>query len=46
MQEVEIIEIHGDNLVLRVVALQFHGYHPLYRLLKQTLHDAMGLLGI
>ena len=42
MQEIKIVQIHGDNLVFRIVALQPDGYHPLYRLLKHTLHHAMG----
>ena len=46
MQEVEIVEVHGDDLVLGVVTLQFDGYHPLYRFLEQALHGRLCPLGI
>ena len=37
MKEVKIIEIHGDDLVLRIIALKLQGYHPLYRFLEHAL---------
>ena len=46
MQEVEVIEIHGDYLVLRVIALQFHGYHPFDGLLHSTFPDGASLVAI
>ena len=46
MQEVEVIEIHRHDFILRIVTLQFDGYHPLYGFLQSTLHDAVSLLGV
>ena len=42
MQEVEVVQVHGNNLVLGVVALQLDSYHPLDRFLQHALHDAVG----
>ena len=44
MQEVEVVQIEGDNLLLRVVALQLHGNHPLDGFLQQALELRVGSL--
>ena len=36
VQEVKLVEIHLDDFVLGVVALQLHGYHPLYGFLQRA----------
>ena len=41
MQEIEVVEIHGQYLVLRIVALQFDSNHPLDGFLQQTLHHTV-----
>ena len=41
MQEIEIIEIHGQNLVLRIVTFQLDSNHPLDGFLQQTLHHTV-----
>ena len=46
VEEVELVEIHLDNLILRVVALELHGYHPFYGLLERTVDDSVGSGGI
>ena len=37
VKEIEIIEVHGDDFLLRIVALQFHGNYPLNGFLHSTL---------
>ena len=46
MKEVEVVQIHRDDFLLREVALQLDGNHPLNRLLKQTFELAMSRFGI
>ena len=46
VQEVEVVEIEGDDLLLGVIALQLDGYHPLYGFLEEALHGAAGCLAI
>ncbi len=46
VQEVEVVEIEGDDLLFGVIALQLDGYHPLYGFLKEALHGAAGCLAI
>ena len=46
VQEVKIVEIKGDNLLLRVIAFQLDGDDPLYGFLHQSLQGAMGFLAI
>ena len=46
VQEVKIIQVHRKNLILRIVALQLDGNHPLYRFLKDTLHRGARMLRI
>ena len=46
MQEIEVVEIEGDNLLLGIVSLQPDGNHPLYRFLQQSLQRTPCLLGI
>ena len=41
VEEIKIIEIHRDDFLLRVISLQLHGNHPLYRLLQSTFHRAL-----
>ena len=43
MKKVEVVEIHGNNLVLGVVLLYLHCDNPLYRFLECTLHNTMSL---
>ena len=45
MKEVEVIEIHSDDLVLRIVTLQLHSNDPFDGLLKGSLHSGVGCLG-
>ena len=40
MQEIKVIEIHGDDFLLGVKPFQFHRNHPLYGFLQQSLHSA------
>ena len=44
MQEVEVVQIEGDDFLLRVVALQLHGNHPLDGFLQQALELRVGSL--
>ena len=37
MQKIEIVEIHRNDLLFRIMALQLNGNHPLYWLLYQSL---------
>ena len=46
MKEVKIIQIHCNNLILRIVALQFDSNHPLDRFLEHTLHRGFCMFGI
>ena len=46
VEEVEVVEIHGYYLLLRVVLLQFNCNNPLYGFLQQSLHGAVCLLAI
>ena len=46
MKEVKIIQIHRDNLILRIIAFQLDSDNPFYRLLKHTLHGSFGMLRI
>ena len=36
VQEVEVVEIHGDDLFLRIKTLQLHGDNPLDRFLEEA----------
>ena len=44
VQEVEVVEVHRDDFLFGEVSLQFDGYHPLDRLLQNTLNGAVGFL--
>ncbi len=46
VKEIEVVEIQSDDFVLRVVALQFDGNHPLYRLLQQSLGHVRCCFGV
>ena len=46
VEKIEVVEIHGDNLILCIVTLQLNGYHPLYRLLQHALHHTVRRTGI
>ena len=46
VEEVEVIEIHGQYLLLGEMSLQLHGDNPLDRLLQQSLKGVAGLFGI
>ena len=41
MQEVEIVEVHGDDFLLGIVPFQLDCNHPLYGFLQGTLHRAL-----
>ena len=43
MEEVEIVEVHRDDFLLRVVPLQLDGNHPLDGLLHGAFVDVVGL---
>ena len=43
MQEVEIVEIHGNDLVFGVVFLQLYGNHPFNGFLQRTFSDTCRL---
>ena len=42
MEEVEVVKVKRQDFVFRIVALQFHRYHPFNRLLQQSLRRAAG----
>ena len=42
MEEVKLVKIHGQYLVFRIIALQFHSYHPFYGFLQNALQGGMG----
>ena len=46
MEEVEIIEIQGDDFLLGVVTLQLHCDDPLDRLLQHALRSGVGHVGV
>ena len=46
MEEVEVVEVHSDDLLLGEVSLQLDGDDPLNRLLQHALQRAVGLLRI
>ena len=46
MEEVKVVKIHGNDFILRIGTFQLDSYHPLYRFLQQTLHDAVSSIGI
>ena len=46
MQEVEVVEIHGYNLVLGIELLDLHRNNPLDRFLQRTFHHTVGLARI
>ena len=46
VKEIEIVQVHGQNLLLRIVLLQFQGNYPFYRFLQESLLDVSGLLGV
>ena len=43
VQEVEVVQIHGDDFLLGEVALQLDGNYPLDGFLQEALHGALGL---
>ncbi len=43
VQEVEVVEVHRDDLLLGVVAFELHGNHPLNGFLQQAFLHAAGL---
>ena len=43
MKEVKIIQIHSNNLILRIIAFQLDGNYPLDRLLQHTFHCGLGM---
>ena len=42
VQEVELVEVHLDDLVLGIIALEFNGDNPLDGLLQRALKDVVG----
>ncbi len=42
VQEVELVEVHGEDFLFCIVTFQLYGNHPFDRLLKQTLHHIVG----
>ena len=46
VEEIEVVEIHRYYLLLCEIAFQLNGYNPLYRLLQQTFHLAVGFLRV
>ena len=43
IEKVELVQVHIDNLFLRVVPLELDGNHPLDRLLEEALHHIVGI---
>ena len=43
IEKVELVQVHVDNLFLRVVPLELDGNHPLDRLLEEALHHIVGI---
>ena len=41
VQEIKLVEVHLYNLVLGVIALKFHRYHPFNGLLQRALKDVV-----
>ena len=46
VEEVELVEIHLDNLIFGVVAFEFYGNHPFDRLLHETLQHIFRRRGV
>ena len=41
MQEIEIIEVHGDDFLFGIVSFQLDCNHPLYGFLQGALHRTL-----
>ena len=46
MQEVKVVQVHGDDFLFREISLQLDCNHPFDRLLQEALHRVVSLLGI
>ena len=46
VEEVEVVEVHADDFLLRVEAFQFERNHPFDRLLQESLHCCGSLLRV
>ena len=46
VQEVELVEIHGQDFLFRVISFKLDGNHPFDRLLHQSFHYTSRLFGI
>ena len=42
VQEIELVEIHGEDFLFCIVTLQLYGNHPFDGLLEQTFHHIVG----